>query len=694
MRKAKVLSLSFGALLLIGLPFSSLLTHDSPAEPAAPLSATAQVLEPVLAQQSALEGVYRQWQAQHVKSGGDRHVVVGLGWARGLSHEYNSAVGRMDLDLIGGTLTAEVQGLKFPADVWLVDNQEGPGKSVMPEKGDRMVRLGSLKGNDYVSRLSASLGEGFFNDFELDLAVVTRPGKSPAEGSVLYGTRSFFERTYTESRIAAEREAENGLTKLLSPRSIASMLSPRPAEANSGTLVSHGLVSQRVAQGGDLFFRGKFNGNGRTCGTCHPVDNNQHLDQEFIDSLPADDKLFVAELPVSSGGVPGLERPALMRNAALILENVDGAQNPTVKFAMRGVPHSLSMATSIKAPVADGSQRTGWSGDGAPAPNTLRLFSAGAVFQHFTKRLNRVAGVDFVLPTDAQLDAMEAFMLSCGRLNELNLASVTLTSASANAGRLIFLDANKGKCNGCHGNAGANIAGNINLNFDTGVETVTHPARAIENFPFDGGFGVAPRDCNGDAVNDCFGDATFNATPVIEAADTAPFFHNNVAETVEDAVEFYTTANFTNSPSGQFGGPIVLNQTEINQVANFLRVINAGFNMSISIQRNSAALTLENNANTGTLSQILARRQTTDTLLLLSNAEISDAIDVLAEKGLHSTAVLHLFTALTKNTQALIELSSSRRKQLITEARTSITTAKNQLGTGLNFTLGEGNLMF
>ena len=31
---------------------------------------------------------------------------------------------------------------------------------------------------------------------------------------------------------------------------------------------------------------------------------------------------------------------------------------------------------------------------------------------------------------------------------------------------------------------------------------------------------------------------------LVEAADTPPFFHNNSAETIEDAVEFYTTDIF------------------------------------------------------------------------------------------------------------------------------------------------------
>ena len=36
-----------------------------------------------------------------------------------------------------------------------------------------------------------------------------------------------------------------------------------------------------------------------------------------------------------------------MRSHGLILENVDGLENPTVKFVMRGVPHTLGMQVSL-----------------------------------------------------------------------------------------------------------------------------------------------------------------------------------------------------------------------------------------------------------------------------------------------------------------------------------------------------------
>jgi hypothetical protein len=689
--KIKPFSVILGTVLILGLPPVMLLNGGLAPEPPIAAAPAANPLQAIVAQETAFEDFYRDWQKLYLKAGGDRDVAITLGWTEGLSTERSTARGEVSLDMIDGALRAEVKGLSQPADLWLVDNQDGPGKTVQPEPGDRMVRVGRLAGG-YPAKIAARLGSEFFRGFELDLVVVSPAGRTPAENRILLGSRPFFERLYTTTRLETERAQQaTRQAGFLGSGFLKSVLEPRAAEANSSVLISNGLVSQAVGLGGDLFFRGVFSGNGRTCATCHRVDNNQGLDLDFIQSLPANDKLFVAEIPASQGGVPGLERPQLMRNHALILENADGftPPGPTVRFVMRGVPHSLSMARSI-VPAVDGRapvQRTGWSGDGAPNTGALRFFPVGAVTQHFTKRLNRVSGVDFVLPTDTQLDRMEAFSLASGRLNELNLANVTLTNSGAQAGKIRFVAADA-RCNGCHANAGANIATGQNFNFDTGVERAPDPSQATEPHPRDGGFGVANRDCDGNGSNDCFGDGTFNTTPLIEAADTEPFFHNNSAATIEDATAFYTTPAFAQSPAGG-GTAVPLTATDIANIGRFLRVINASFNSAISIQRNNAALALENS----TIGSSLLRRLTADNLLFLSSVEAIDAFEVLSAKNLHFDAQFLLLNAINKNTLALFE-SGTNRKNLIQSATADLTAARAKFGTGLNFTLGPGNIMF
>jgi len=370
-----------------------------------------------------------------------------------------------------------------------------------------------------------------------------------------------------------------------------------------------------IAKGRDIFFNETFSGNGRTCGSCHREERNFAIDAVFIATLPPDDPLFVAEFTPALS--KNFENPRLMREFGLILENQDGFDDLANNFNMRGVPHVLAQRTSIDSPQGP---RTGWSGDGAPGDGSLRSFAVGAVIQHFPKTLNRVANVDFRLPTDEELDALEAFQLSLGRQQDLQLP-LPLKGTVAKRGQEIFLDDSLGKCNICHRNAGANAffggQSQGNANFNTGVENLPdQPADLTgERVPPDDGLGNP-------------GDGTFNTPPLVEAADTGPFFHNNAIATIEGAVGFYDGESFNNSPSGKVLGGIELDGTQIVAVAAFLRVINALENIRESIDF------LERSA----------QRNGTEAKQLLGRAlnQTNDGIGVLVGGGLHPQAVAHL----------------------------------------------------
>src|SRR2546429_190214 len=192
-----------------------------------------------------------------------------------------------------------------------------------------------------------------------------------------------------------------------------------------------------------------------------------------------------------------------MRRFGLILENLDGFDDPTNKFVMRGVPHTLGLQVSLtqdptQQPMPP-AEMTGWSGDGAPGTGSLREFAIGAVTQHFTKRLDRVEGTDFRLPRPRELDAMEAFQLSLGRDRDFDLSKITFRDSNVETGKSLFVNGSGdtinagGTCAGCHGNAGALNALGRNGNVNTNVEDVPHPARSIQPFPKDGGFGRSSR---------------------------------------------------------------------------------------------------------------------------------------------------------------------------------------------------------
>jgi len=404
-----------------------------------------------------------------------------------------------------------------------------------------------------------------------------------------------------------------------------------------------------IAKGKEIFFNERFNGNGRSCGTCHPLQNNFTLDPAFIATLPATDALFVAEF--NPDLKKNFENPTLMRQFGLILENLDGFDDLENRFVMRGIPHVLALRTSVNSPQGP---RTGWSGDGAPGDGSLRSFATGAVIQHFTRTLNRISGVDFRLPTDEELDALEAFQLSLGRQQDLTLP-LPLRGTIPKRGQAIFLDNGLGKCNLCHVNAGATAnfgGGNIgNANFNTGVENLPdQPARLTgEKVPPDDGLGTP-------------GDGTFNTPPLVEAADSGPFFHNNAIETIEGAVAFYNGQAFNNSPSGRAlaaGDPngigIRLDATQVVAVAAFLRVANTLENL-----RESIAL-LE--------SSLDKHGMEAKELLDRAMSETGDSIRVLEGGGLHPEAVARLQEAkrLTKKANRSIFFRRKLTREAIEE---------------------------
>jgi len=416
-----------------------------------------------------------------------------------------------------------------------------------------------------------------------------------------------------------------------------------------------------INAGRELFFKETFNGNGRTCGTCHPEDNNFTIDPEFIATLPADDPLFVAERPEPNPLSENFEKPELMRKLGLILENTNGFDDLETNFTLRSVPHMLAMRTSLTPPTAaanDGTtvppvERTGWSGDGSPTDSsispelrgTLRDFTVGAIRQHFPKTLNREAGVDFRLPTQYELDALEAFMLSLGRQQAFDdLTEISLTNEKADRGRLNYMGqgmANGISCNACHFNGGANTDPDFVF-----PPEVTPPAFEQTNRSF------APRveellDQPGDVLaggempfDDGFGTGThlFNVPPVIEAADTGPYFHANQIDTVEGLVAFYTSQRHLRD--GEVLGPIVgLNGAQLANVGAFLRVLNADENARSAIDLIERA-------------QQLYKRHYQRINMNLAKSEIEDAIEVLQGGKLHFTDAVPLFREAMKLVKA------------------------------------------
>jgi hypothetical protein len=356
-----------------------------------------------------------------------------------------------------------------------------------------------------------------------------------------------------------------------------------------------------------------------------------------------------------------------MRKFGLILENANGFDDLAHKFVLRGVPHTLGLRFSVNS---DLGPLTGWSGDGAPGDASVRAFAAGAVIQHFTRTLNRIPDVDFRLPTEAELDALEAYQLSLGRQAELILP-LALKSKVAGRGQEIFNSSTLGKCFICHFNGGGNgdpaIFGENagNLNFNTGVE----------------GLGGRPQDLPGELVppDDGFGtpgDGTFNTPSLIEAADTGPYFHNNAVRTLEAAVAFYNSDAFKISMAGQStksetGSDINLDATQVLEVAAFLRVINALENIRQSIQLLEFAAV--KNFLTAKAGKELLRRaivETRDSTMVLKGGDLHpEAVNYLTGAIRQSKKALHSVFLKDRYVRAAIEMLQKARSELVLQTR-------------------------
>ncbi|HVG06170.1 MAG TPA: hypothetical protein VNM67_00530 [Thermoanaerobaculia bacterium] len=576
-----------------------------------------------MAEKGKLDSLYQTWKASYERSGGNRNYLISLGWSRGLSTEHTYARGFARIDMTRGAARVEIDDLDTAKDwdVWLIDNQEGPQRSALPERGDRMHKLGGLSRSGPKAVLDARFDGNLFSAFEVDVVAVTHRGVRPDEGAVLYGSPMLFQRLYTRASHPQSRPAPTARLALL--------FGPQVAFADT----PFNSTDPLIAAGADLFFNETFGGNGRTCGTCHPAENNFTIDPEFIGDLAPDDPLFVAEN--NPALAVNFEKTQLLRELGLVLENVDGFENLNDKFVMRGVPHLLGLSRYL-LPGVDGStvppnQRTGWGGDGAPGSGTLREFATGAVVQHFTKSLNRVPGTDFRLPTDAELDAMEAFQLALGRQDNPNITAIQLRNPMANLGRVQH-NGVSARCSVCHFNAGGNASNGTNRNFDIGAGRLpNHPANVIApgNLPPDGGFGTVPvfdpvtHEFKG--YGNANGDIRFNTQPAIEAVDTAPFFHNNSVFTIEEAVGFYNSQAFKKSQAGIALPSLAMETTEVENIAAFLRIMNALENIRASLLLDQGAID-ETDAGT-------AKR-----LAHLASFDTEDAVQVLTGRQLHPTA--------------------------------------------------------
>jgi len=538
-------------------------------------------------------------------------------------------------------------------------------------------------------------------------------GRSSSASGVLIGLAvySCFAATSCSSGASVQLEPAGTTSDALTAQN-------RLAACAQDPRVVTGLISARICAGGDIFARETFGGNGRTCTSCHPIGHNTTIDGPFVTALFAqnpNDPLFVFK---NDPALSALESENGLFSFGNVLENVDGFEDPTRKFILRAVPHTLSLSQTVSADATDPKttvppvERTGWAGDGSPGDGSLRSFLQGAITQHYTKALARVPGVDFRVASALELDLTNEFQRSLGRTRELDLTQVNLFDPVANLGRQVFLDPNKGRCNFCHLNAGANFQDTgKGRNFDTEIRTAPAIGQVgilPDGTPvFDGGFGgigLAQPNMAGLSADpnvgekNAFGNGTFNTPSLIEAADTGPFFHNNaffLSSEIETAVFFYIDpSGFGASQAAKdmrtrFGTPIAFSNEEGNAIGRFLRALNVAFNLDLAKQRLNAALTL--------FSRFGATRVDLQIgLMQLADTELNDALTVLNHapaQPFYPVSVDQIGIARSEITAAIASPISSRGGHL-SNAVSRVEGARDPIGANINYALGPGNLMF
>src|SRR5262245_60819538 len=240
---------SAAALALAGTSYLAFLTGASESPTPVEVRTT-----PALGSEENVRALFAKWVANHERAGGDRNVVLGLGWSKGLSKEYTKARGRVRLDLLDGAVSVEARDLpEGVSEVWLVDNIDRPGDSCAPEVGDAFIRVGSLAREGEVARLQADLGDDTFAKFDVDVVVVARDGKGPVSGGVLFGSPTFFQRFYRQVT-RGSRDPAQSLSLAMMQRAPRTLSAQDPLLAVLSPLQIVQSPPSPVQPGSNLFF--------------------------------------------------------------------------------------------------------------------------------------------------------------------------------------------------------------------------------------------------------------------------------------------------------------------------------------------------------------------------------------------------------------------------------------------------------
>jgi cytochrome c peroxidase len=376
------------------------------------------------------------------------------------------------------------------------------------------------------------------------------------------------------------------------------------------TSLSRGLGQDELGielDGKKLFDKETFGGNGRTCLTCHRKDTGTLTladVQRIIEKADPDDKFLIHDALDEDGvGTTRVQAHATIRLTIplppwLSLADDPGARQVTV---FRGIPSTLNTPALDPVLLHDGR-----------AP-TLQEQARGAILDHSQHTVE---------PTIAQLDAIAAFQRTAPRFfSSRALRKFAATGAppelppgitpAERRGREFLVDApfsppsKTGICALCHGGPMLNTVSQAFSTFaggsppvgarfiNTGVTLVNEPDNPIRTWVVNDGINpvVTVRSPDVGLLLDptpstppptvlprAFFAGLFKIPTLWGVKDTAPYFHDNGAKTLRDAVAHYQRFfNFTEAQdpvgSRSLGGFIVLTDDDVDDIVAYLKLL-------------------------------------------------------------------------------------------------------------------------
>jgi cytochrome c peroxidase len=362
-----------------------------------------------------------------------------------------------------------------------------------------------------------------------------------------------------------------------------------------------------AVNGKKLFNKETFGGNGRTCRTCHSRRTGTLTladVRRIIHRAKPDDPLLIHDALDDDGvGTTRLEAHGTIRLSIPLPPWLSLADDPSATHVtvFRGIPSTRNTPALDTVLLHDGR-----------AP-TLQQQALGAVHDHYQNTVE---------PTAAQLDAIAEFQrtdarfFSSDELEEFAAGGPPPelppgVTAAEKRGRRFFVDApfappsKKGICALCHSGPMLNRVNQAHSEFsggspppgvrfiDTGVTLVNAPNNPIRTWIVNDGINPvvtvdspdiglllnpAPPSPPPTVIPRAFFANLFKIPTLWGVKDTAPYFHDNGAKSLHDAVAHYQRFfNFTEAQdpvgSRSLGGFIVLTDRDVEDIVAYLQLL-------------------------------------------------------------------------------------------------------------------------